>query len=346
MTISRAAGAKHWPDDRAVRVGVIGVGSMGGNHLRVYETLKRVQLVGLYDPNDERAAALAKQYNCQAFPSLEKVMAEIDAASICAPSTLHGEIGETLLSAGIHCLIEKPLAATEGECLRLINAAARSQAKLLVGHIERFNPSVRQLSSMLAARGERIRAIDTRRLSSVSKRIVDVDVVADLMVHDLDIIRSLAGPLVTVSAASGVREHGGSGRDHVTALLDLGDGAMASATASRITQNTVRRIAITTDAGLIDVDYVDQSVQIYTQDVVRPAGPATSFGDYALDIRMERVQVRRTEPLQVELRHFIDVIRNDTEPLVTGEDGLAALRLVWGVHEHLNRAQIAQAAAE
>jgi predicted dehydrogenase len=319
---------------------------MGANHLRVYETLKNVQLVGLYDPNCDRAASLSRQHRCQAFDSLDAAMKEIDAASICAPSAHHGEIGVKLLSAGIHCLIEKPLATTESECLRLINAAVSSNVKLLVGHIERFNPAVRQLSSMLAARGEKIRAIDTRRLSAVSKRISDVDVVADLMVHDLDVVRSLAGTQISVLAAAGVGNHQRSGADHVTALLDLGDDAVATLTASRITQNTVRRIAITTDAGLIDVDYSNQSVEVYTQDRVKPPGPATQFGDYALDIAMERVQVRRTEPLQVELAHFIDIIRNGTEPLVSGRDGLAALRLVWNVQKHLQPRPVCETAAE
>jgi predicted dehydrogenase len=319
---------------------------MGANHLRVYETLKNVQLVGLYDPNCDRAASLSRQHRCQAFASLDAAMKEIDAASICAPSVHHGEIGVKLLSAGIHCLIEKPLATTESDCLRLINAAASSNVKLLVGHIERFNPAVRQLSSMLAARGEKIRAVDTRRLSAVSKRITDVDVVADLMIHDLDVVRSLAGTQISVLAAAGVGHRQRSGADHVTALLDLGDDAVATLTASRITQNTVRRIAITTDAGLIDVDYSNQSVEIYTQDRVKPPGPATQFGDYALDIAMERVQVRRTEPLQVELAHFIDIIRNGTEPLVSGRDGLAALRLVWNVQNYLQPRPVCETAAE
>jgi predicted dehydrogenase len=160
------------------------------------------------------------------------------------------------------------------------------------------------------------------------------------------VVRSLAGTQISVLAAAGVGNHQRSGADHVTALLDLGNDAVATLTASRITQNTVRRIAITTDAGLIDVDYSNQSVEIFTQDRVKPPGPATQFGDYALDIAMERVQVRRTEPLQVELAHFIEVIQRDADPLVSGKDGLEALRLVWMIRDRLDQHHRCKVAAE
>ncbi|TFH40423.1 MAG: Gfo/Idh/MocA family oxidoreductase, partial [Lysobacterales bacterium] len=314
MTKSNAAGITNWPDDRSVRVGVIGAGTMGCNHLRVYDSLKNAELVGFYDPDQQDSKALAEKYRCIAFETPEEAAKAVDAVSICSPSTTHGRVGEFFLNAGVHCLIEKPLATNEAECRALIDLAARKNAKLLVGHIERFNPAIRQLSLMLAGRGQKIHAIDIRRLSAVSQRITDVDVVADLMVHDLDIVIDLAGTKVSLNSAAAVGAGSDRGADHVTALLDLGGDAIACLTASRITQHTVRRISVTTDTGLIEVDYINQSVEIYRHDrIKRTQGPAAQFGDYTLDIAMERVQVRRTEPLQLELSHFIDIIRQDSE---------------------------------
>lgn len=347
MNRNNTAGPENWPSDRLVRVGVIGAGTMGRNHLRVFDMLKNVELVGFYDPDLETARDLADQYGCTAFDNEAAAAEALDAVSICAPSSLHGALGRLFLDAGCHCLIEKPLATSESDCHILIDAAERNNVKLLVGHIERFNPAVRQLSLMLAANGQKVRAIDTRRLSSASRRVTDVDVIADLMIHDLDIIASLTSGDVFVQGATAVGVSQDRGADHVTALLELGDDAIASLTASRITHNTVRKISVTTDVAVIDVDYINQSVEVYWQDRVKlNTGPAAQFGEYARDLAMERVQVRRTEPLQLELAHFIDIIRQDTGPLVSGEDALTALRLVWQIGDCLARNSRKETAAE
>lgn len=312
---------------RPVRVAVIGAGNMGRNHLRVYGMLKNVDLVGVYDSDAEVTAAAAEQFDCSPFATLDEVADQVDAVSVCSPTSTHRDVGLQMLEAGVHCLIEKPLAATEQECSDLIAAAQESNAKLLVGHIERFNPAVQQLSLLLDG-NQTIQAIDARRLSSVGKRITDVDVVADLMVHDLDIVMALVKEEIVSVEAQAVRTFGSPGGDHVIALLRFANDSVACLTASRITQNTVRKLTVTTDVGFIDVDYIDQSIEVYLQDTVKMPRGVSQFGDYALDIAMERVQVRRTEPLQMELGHFVQVIMEDLVPLTPGEDGLAALRLV------------------
>ena len=318
-----------------MRVAVIGAGNMGRNHLRVYGTLKHVDLVGVYDADANAAADAAEQFDCRRIAALDDVPAMVDAVSICSPSTTHVEIGLQLLEAGVHCLIEKPLATSEQDCLALIESARASNAKLLVGHIERFNPAVQQLSILLDG-NQTVQAIDAKRLSSVGKRITDVDVVADLMVHDLDIVMALVKSDVVSIEAQAVSTFGSPGGDHVVALLRFANDSIACLTASRITQNTVRNLAVTTDVGFIEVDYIDQSIEVFLQDKVKmPRGGTSRFGDYALDIAMERVQVRRTEPLQMELSHFAQMVREDVPPLVPGEDGLAVLQLVWQIQECL-----------
>lgn len=324
--------------DQIVKIAVIGAGVMGKNHLRVYDMLKNVELLGFYDPNidTENIKKLEQQYNCKAFHSYEEIINEVDAVSICSPSSTHGEIGLKFLQAKIHCLIEKPLATSEKECLALIKAANHNNVKLLVGHIERFNPAIQQLPVLFGG-NPKILSIDARRLSATSNRIKDVDVISDLMVHDLDIVMSLVNTDISSVKANGVKLNNNSQGDHVTALLKFENGAIANLTASRITPNTIRKLSITTDAGLIEVDYMNQSVEVYLQDKVRVTNnDVAHFGDYALDIVMERVLVRRTEPLQVELSHFIDIIKNDGQPLVSGEDGLKAFKLVRQIQNCIN----------
>lgn len=319
----------------AIRVAVVGSGSMGRNHVRVYDGLKNVELVGIYEVNDTAAEAVVKQFGCRRFSSLEEVAASVDAVSICTPSVTHHEVGVYFLSRGIHCLIEKPLATIEAHCQELIKLAKGSGAVLLVGHIERFNPAVQQVFALLE-RGVTVRAIEARRLSSVGQRIKDVDVVADLMVHDLDIVAALVPQAVVDVAAAGVYMYSPDQGDHVTALLRFEGGAIATVTASRITQYTVRELSVVTDLGVIAVNYMDQSVEVFQSDNVRlKTGRQAEFGEYALDIAMERIVVRRMEPLQIELTHFVDCIRNGTAPIVSGEQALQALRLVWRVHTNI-----------
>lgn len=320
-----------------VRVAVVGCGYMGRNHLRVYDNLKDTQLVGFLEIDDEAAETVLAQHDCRRFRTLGELAGEVDAVSICSPSVTHEEIGLHFLERGIHCLIEKPLATSEAACRALIDAAEDSGAVLLVGHIERFNPAVQQVLALLD-KGAQVHAIDARRLSSVSKRIDDVDVVADLMVHDLDIVCALIKDRVASVRAAGVCTPGLSGRDHVTGLLCFEGGATATVTASRITQYTVRELSVVTDRGVIAVNYMDQSVDIYQHDTLRQSDDlAVRFGNYAIDIAMERIQVRRAEPLLIELAHFIDCIRNGTSPQVTGRQAMQALKLVWQIQRRVAR---------
>ncbi len=310
---------------------------MDRNHLRVYENLKNTQLVGFLEIDDSEAQLAGAQNDCRRFRTLDEVAAEVDAVSICSPSVTHEEIGLHFLDRGVHCLIEKPLATSEVACRSLIRAAEKSGAVLLVGHIERFNPAVQQVLALLE-KGAQVHAVEARRLSSVSKRNNDVDVVTDLMVHDLDIVCALVPDRVDSVIAAGVCTPGLSGRDHVTSLLCFQGGAIATLTSSRITQHTVRELCVVTDRGVIAVNYMDQSVDIYQGDAIRrTAELPAKFGDYVIDTAVERIQVRRAEPLMIELAHFIDCVRNGTPPQVTGRQALQALDLVWQIQRCVER---------
>ncbi len=320
---------------KSIRVGVVGVGAMGRNHLRIYDLLKGADLVAIVDPDLERAGQLAAQYGCRAYGRVEDLVGKVDAVSVVSPSTTHAEIATYLLDNGIHCLVEKPLATTEEGGRAIIAAAERSGCVLLVGHVERYNPAIQQLADIIGG-GVKIHAVDARRMSAVSARIQDVDVVADLMVHDLDIVLALVGEQVSRVRAAGVGTGGAGGGDYVTALLSFASGSLASLTASRITQNKIRELHLTTDQGFFSVNYVTQSLSIFQQGGAKDQPyKATQRGSYVLDIAMERVLVRAAEPLMLELQNFLDAINGTARPIVTGPQALDALRLVWQIQGHV-----------
>ncbi len=317
----------------AIRVAVLGVGRMGRNHLRIYSELKNAELVGFYDPNYEAASDLESKYKCSNYSSMRELADDVDAVSICTPSITHAEIGKYFLDQRIHCLIEKPLATSENDCLELIRSAENSGVALLVGHIERFNPVVQQLTNILSEE-VRVYSIDARRLSSVGKHITDVDVVADLMVHDLDIILSLVDSDIVDVTARSVSAYEKNTSDYVTALITFANGTLTQLTASRITQNRVREIQVTTDHGIIVADYSNQNMLVYQQgDSLKHTGSQNKFGEYIVDTNIQHAQVHYAEPLQIELRHFINVVRNDHVPMVTATHALESLRLVWKIQE-------------
>jgi predicted dehydrogenase len=316
-----------------VRVALIGAGGMGFNHARVLATTKGVRFVGVLDPDSERASAVAETFGCRVLEDLDEVVAAADAASIVVPSAMHAEIALSLLRAGLHCLIEKPFVTREADGLAVIEAAASTGARVLVGHIERFNPAVQQLHEILRAE-HRVAAFDARRMSAVSGRVTDVDVVTDLMVHDLDIVMDLVGEPIVDLVARAPRGTARSG-DYVAVLATFATGALAAFTASRITQNQVRELQVTTDSRFLSVDYPNQELLIYRQGRIGNLHGRDDASRYVLDVATERVFVRRVEPLVAEVAHFVDVCRGVAEPRVTAEHSLDVMRVVWKIHGRL-----------
>lgn len=318
------------------KVAVVGGGVMGQNHLRVYNQLKGVDLIGVVETDPDRARDVAARYGCEAFSSLDQIIGHVDAVSVVSPSSTHVDVAKVLLEAGVHCLVEKPLATTEEDCALLRDVAAKAGVVLTVGHIERFNPAVQKLSEILEGRS-RIHAIDVHRMSKASRRITDVDVVMDLMVHDLDIVLSLVQQPVAKVTAQGVTVDGSPGSDYVTALLTFASGTMASLTASRITQNKIRTLNLTSDLGFMMLDFIDQKLAIYQQGGDSLIGSQTpEWGNFAIDIAMERVLVRNAEPLVLELQHFMDCVARGATPKVTADDAIAVLRLVRTIQAQTN----------
>lgn len=318
----------------ALRVALVGAGVMGGNHARVLSRLPGVILAGIVDADPAKAQTLAAAHGCPALNGIEDIPGRADAVVVASASTTHATIGAYLLRAGLPCLIEKPLAMTESESLALIAAAERAGVPLAVGHIERFNPAVVKAAEILA--DQRIHAFDVRRFNPGSARILDTDVVIDLMIHDLDSVLFLAGRAPDRIAAQGVALGKPGVADHATAVLGWGGQApmVATVAASRITHQRVREAQILCDAGLVLVNYLTQEVFIARGAAAsaRPVGQWPLVAGTGLDLSMDKLFVRQGEALAAELTAFTQAVAaGRMEAGVSATEALTALQVVWAV---------------
>ena len=330
-----------------IKVAVIGAGMMGKNHLRTYKNLSNFELVGVYDIFPEAAKAAAEAFGIKAFSSLEEVAASVDAVSVVTTSVTHAEVGEFFLNKGIHCLIEKPLATTEEECMRLINAAKNNNVTLLVGHIEQFNPAVEQMHKIL--NNSEICSLEARRMSAASGRITDVDVAMDLMIHDAEVVLSLVkSPVKNVYASSVKNEKFPSGKDYINALVEFENGVSASFTASRITQSRVRTLNVTTSNNYYDMDFINQSIAVHSQGRMHGVNQNDLPENmrYGLKGSIENLFIMQSQPLNSELNHFANCILGKETPRITGEQALDALKVIWAVQNCLNFNNVISIAAE
>ena len=320
-----------------VKVAVIGAGMMGRNHLKTYKNLQGVELVGVYDIFPEAREKAAEMFGIKAFSSLEEVAASVDAVSVVTTSVTHADVGEFFLNRGIHCMMEKPLATTEEGCKRLIDAAAKNNVTLLVGHIEQFNPAVEQMHKILHDT-TKIRSLTAQRMSAASGRITDVDVSMDLMIHDAEIILSLVqSPIKNIQATAVTTPDHPEGKDYITALLTFENGVTANITASRITQARVRTLTVTTDTNYIDMDFINQSINVHSQGRM-PYVNQDSIPDwmnYGLKGSVEQLFIPTNQPLTAELTHFINCVNGKETPRITGQNALDALRVIWAVQKKL-----------
>jgi len=313
-----------------LRVGVIGVGHMGQHHTRVLGLLKDVELYGIADINVTRGLDLASKYQVRFFEDYRELLTCVDAVCIAVPTCLHYEVGLACLNAGVHVLIEKPIAANLQQAEALVNAAAENHCILQVGHIERFNPAFQELGNVLKT--EDLLALESHRMSPHSQRGNDVSVVLDLMIHDLDLLLDLTASPVVKLTASGTKANQSGQLDYVTATLGFGDGAIATLTASKVTHRKIRNISAHCQKALIEADFLENEILIHRQTT---ADYTTNYGQvlYRQDGLIEKVYTSQIEPLYAELDHFVSCIRGGNSPSVGGEQALQALRLATLVEQ-------------
>ncbi len=308
---------------KPLRAGVIGVGHLGQHHARHYATLPGVTLAGVCDAAPDRAKLIADRHGVQAWTDLLDLLQQVDLVSVAAPTSAHFAAARQCLEAGKHVLVEKPIAVTSAEAHELVELAARRGCLLQVGHSERFNPIMQRMRSHI----ERPAFIEGHRLSAFGERGTDVDVVLDLMIHDLDLVLSFnPGPVEEVRAA-GVPVLS-SNIDIANARIAFASGCVANLTASRVSTNKMRRLRFFQRDRYVSIDF--QTRQAMMSRRVHGSGPRPT-------IDVETFQAGEDEPLRLELDSFIRAVATGSRPVVSGEDGEAALNLAALVLEAIGQ---------
>ena len=296
-----------------VRVAVIGVGALGKHHARILAALPGAELVGVVDVNEARAREIAGLVNVPSAADASEMLGRVDAVTVAVPTASHLQVAMPFLRRGTAVLVEKPLARDAGEAQQMIEAAEASGAVLAVGHTERFNPAVAAVRPLL----DHPQFIEVHRLGTFPDRSLDIDVVFDLMIHDLDVVLSIVPSEVVAVEAVGVAVLT-TRPDIANARLKFLSGCIANITASRISRDRVRKIRIFQRDSYLSVDYAAQEVERWR--LVRGSGamPAIDGG---------KLEVANEEPLKRELADFVAAVRDRRAPGVTGADGLRALQL-------------------
>lgn len=318
-----------------LKVAVIGVGAMGRNHARVYWDLAGVELVGVADASAEAVGAVARRYGTRAYTDYRRLLDEQrpDAVSIAVPTVDHLDVASEVIERGVHLLIEKPIAFSTDEAERIIALAARSGVRLMVGHIERFNPAVVALRARLKdGQLGRVFQIDARRQGPFPARVKDVGVVIDLAVHDLDVMRYISGSEVARVYAETERRIHSTREDLLTGLVRLADGTVGTLTINWLTPTKIRELYVTGECGMFRVDYLTQDLYFFENATANGSGWETIHMLRGVsEGRMIRHVVAKKEPLRAELEAFLAAVRGERPVPVTGADGLQALRLAQAV---------------
>jgi predicted dehydrogenase len=304
-----------------MRVAVIGVGHLGRHHARILSAMPDVELAAVVDVNEERARACGAEHRAQPLADSRDVLGKVDAVTIATPTESHAAIAEAMLEHGVHVLVEKPMTTSTREADRLIALAERRQVTLAVGHTERFNPAVAQAKALI----DDPRFIEVHRLGTFPDRSLDIDVVFDLMIHDLDVVQDVVGQEVAAVEAVGVPVL--TPRiDIANVRLRFANGCIANLTASRISRDKVRKIRFFQRDAYVSIDYAAQEVEVYRLVPTNGQMPRIEGG---------KLDFAREEPLARELRDFVDAVRTRRAPLVPGAQGRAALHLAERVVERM-----------
>ncbi len=305
-----------------MRLGVVGTGAMGRHHVRILAALPEADLVGIYDQRPELAARKASEHETLSFSSLEELAGQIDAAVLAVPTYAHAQIGCQLLEAGVHLLVEKPIAATLEEADRLLAAAAAAGRTLAVGHVEFFNPAVQALLAV----DEKPRYVEVQRLSPFTPRSLDVDVILDLMIHDLQLLHALDPSPIQEIRATGI-DVLTERIDIASVRLELASGVVANINTSRVSAEGVRKLRVYLKTRYLSVDYRKQEIKGFG---------LKKEGEHRL-IMPEQITVHRSEPLRGELEAFIAACKGREVDYVSGEDGRRALETALAIRESVGK---------
>ena len=335
-------------NSKPVNVAVIGTGVMGKNHVRVYASMKNanVSLVAVADSSQANLDKVANDYpdlKINFYSDYAEMLSreKIQAVSVCVPTKMHFEVASRVMEKGIHCLVEKPLAANVDEAKKLIAIAEKHKVKLFVGHIERFNPVVQELKKRMA-RGDlgRIYKISSTRLSPFPSRILDVGVTIDLAVHKIDIINYLTESDVLHVFAETARKIHSKSEDLLIATIRFENDILGVINCNWLTPKKVREITITGEKGMFHANYLLQELYFYANEFVNgkldySAGPFT-----VIEGKMQKIDIRKKEPLLAELESFVDCVRTGSKPAVSGADGMHAINIATKLIQSASQGEV------
>jgi predicted dehydrogenase len=312
-----------------LRIGVIGVGHLGSLHTKMYTQISSALLVGVYDVNTSLAEKVAAEYKVKAFANLDELLAVVDAVSVATSTQSHYNVAMQVIKRGVHLLVEKPIAATIEEARALVERAEAKGLKFQVGHIERFNPAVLALEPYNLAP----LFIESHRLAQFNPRGSDVAVVLDLMIHDIDLILSLVKSKVTQIDANGVAVISGT-PDIANARIQFENGCVANVTASRISQNKMRKMRLFQNDAYISIDFAQGTAEVFRLVDENASNVKSTMmlgkidqGQRKRIIVYEQPEVREVNALEYELKRFVESVQKDIDPPVTGYNGLHALEV-------------------
>jgi predicted dehydrogenase len=325
-----------------LKIGVIGVGHLGKLHAKMFQQISNCELVGVYDSSQENLAGVSKEYNITPFGNINEMLGKVDAVSIAVTTSAHFEVAEKCLENNKHVFIEKPITSLISDGEKLVKMAADKKLVIQVGHIERFNPALLAVEQFIS----NPMFIQSDRLAQFNPRGTDVAVVLDLMIHDIDIILSLIKSDVAKIDANGVAVVSDN-IDIANARIQFVNGAVANVTASRISQKKMRKMRLFQKDNYISLDFIAGVAEVYR---LVPADqqlltPAISFGEIGLGDKKKRViyeqpEIKEVNALKYELELFVNSIIAGENPVVTGDDGLRALKVAEIIIEKIEESKV------
>jgi predicted dehydrogenase len=306
---------------QTVRTAVIGVGYLGRFHAQKYATLPQSRLVAVVDPDPATRERVAAEVGCRAVGDFREILGEVDAVSIATPTPVHHAIASECLERGVHVLVEKPVTETLEEARDLIGIASRRGRILQVGHLERFNPAIQALEGTLGTP----RFVESHRLAPFKERGTDVNVVLDLMIHDIDLIQSLVrAPIVSIDAVG--TSVFSAGLDIANARIRYANGCVANTTASRISMKMERKLRLFQDDAYVSIDLQQKVLTVVRKP---PEGSRAALGQVSIEERT----YEQGDALKLEIEAFLESVRAGRPPVVSGEDGLRALETALRITE-------------
>jgi UDP-N-acetylglucosamine 3-dehydrogenase len=310
----------------SLKIGVIGTGAMGKNHARVCAELPNVELIGIADKNKETVEIIAQRFDVSAFTDYKELLPKIDAVIIATPTITHFDIALDAINAKKHILVEKPVCDTVEKGKQLISKANKERVVFAVGHIERHNPVVSFVKNALETNqyGALV-TLSSKRVSNFPGRIRDVGVIFDFGVHDIDIMRYIGGEITSVYAKAGRFNKQINYEDHATILLNFKNGLCGVIEVNWLTPMKIRKLSLTCDNSFVEADFINQSVKTATssfEDV-----DDSNLFNIPIQNQLNVMDLQKREPLKNQIADFVEAIHNDKKPLVTGYDGMMAVKI-------------------